>query len=139
MDKKVLDKLRLSLFGLRAGVFIVFFMWTADKFVNPEHTARVFDKFYMIGGLTEWPIYFIGALQAIFLVCFLFGICKKYSYGAILVMHAVSTCSTYAKLMDPWSGVNLLFFAAVPMLAACLTLFLMREFDTLYTWERCKK
>jgi hypothetical protein len=54
-------KLRISLFLLRLGVFVVMLMWTLDKFVQPDHATTVFAKFYMLeglgrGALVEWPL-----------------------------------------------------------------------------------
>lgn len=54
--------------------------------------------------------------------------------GAVLILHAVSTFSSFAQYLSPWQ--NLLFFAAWPMLAACLALYLLREHDTLATIGR---
>jgi len=48
-------------------------------------------------------------------------------------MHTVSTLSSYAQYLDPFN--NLLFFAAWPMLAACVALFLLRGHDTLLSWD----
>lgn len=125
--------LKTSLLLLRLGVFVVFFMWTIDKFINPGHTAAVFDRFYLIGGLSETLAYVLGAVQMIIVLMFLLGIKKRVSYGFILVMHLVSTLSTYEKYFDPWSSPNLLFFAAWPMLAACAVLYLLRDEDTKWT------
>ena len=125
--------LQTSLLLLRLGVFIVFFMWTIDKFLNPAHTAAVFAKFYLIGGLSETIAYPVGALQMAIVFMFLLGIKKRFSYGFILLMHLVSTLSTYEKYLDPWSSPNLLFFAAWPMLAACAALYLLRNEDTKWT------
>ena len=47
-----MDRVRLPLFLLRAGVFIVMLMWTLDKFIHPGHAAGVFKKFYSIGGIS---------------------------------------------------------------------------------------
>ncbi len=74
-----MDRVRLPLFLLRAGVFIVMLMWTLDKFIHPGHAAGVFKKFYSIGGI---------------------------------------------------------FFAAWPMLAACITLYLLRDLDTLWAMQK---
>jgi hypothetical protein len=41
----------------------------------------------------------------------------------------VSTFSSYKQYLAPFEGPNLLFFAAWPMLAACFTLFLLRDQD----------
>lgn len=122
-------KLRLSLLFIRITVFLVMIMWTVDKFVNPGHAAKVFEHFYYIVGLESAVIYAIGTVEIIILLLFLVGYKKKYTYGAVLALHAVSTLSSFTKYFAPFDGGNLLFFAAWPMLAACLTLFLLREQD----------
>jgi hypothetical protein len=104
-------------------------MWTADKFVNPEHAAKVFQKFYRINSLAAGMSYTVGALQAGLLVAFLCGAFKNFSYFAVLVMHAVSTFSSYQQYLDPWTYPNLLFFAAIPMLSACYALWTLRAYD----------
>ena len=62
--------LPLSLLFLRLGVFIVFFFWTVDKFVNPEHAANVFAKFYALENLGITIVYVIGSLQIILIFSF---------------------------------------------------------------------
>ena len=46
-------KLQLSLLLLRLTIFLVMFMWTIDKFVNPGHAAGIFENFYYIAGLSQ--------------------------------------------------------------------------------------
>ena len=41
-------RLPLALFFLRLSVFIVFFVWTVDKFVRPSHASTVYQKFYFL-------------------------------------------------------------------------------------------
>lgn len=130
LEKKKLSK---ALFSLRLGVFIVFFMWTIDKFVNPGHAAAVFKKFYLIEGLGAYLSYGLGALQLAIVIGFLLGMKKRFTYGALLVMHFISTFSTWEMYLDPWGPRNLLFFAAFPMLAAIYTLYVMRNSDTYLT------
>lgn len=122
--------LQLSLLCLRLSVFLVMFMWTTDKFFNHEHAAAVFENFYYLGGMESFAIKAIGAIEMVILLLFLAGYQKKYTYGAVLVFHAVSTLSSFKQYLSPFEGPNLLFFAAWPMLAACLTLFLLRDHDT---------
>jgi len=122
-------KLELSLLLLRLSVFLVMFMWAIDKFINPGHAAKVYESFYYIAGLDVVVMYAIGAIEIIILLLFLAGYKKKYTYGAVLAMHAVSTLSSYKQYLAPFDGPNLLFFAAWPMLAACCTLFLLRDQD----------
>lgn len=122
-------KLQLSLLSLRLTVFLVMFMWTIDKFINPGHAAKVYEKFYYIAGLESVVMYAIGAIEIIVLLLFLAGYKKTYTYGAVLAFHTVSTLSSFNQYLAPFEGPNLLFFAAWPMLAACLALFLLRDQD----------
>jgi hypothetical protein len=122
-------KLQLALLFLRLTVFLVMFMWTIDKFINPGHAAKVYESFYNIAGLGSVVMYTIGAIETIILLLFLAGLYKKYTYGAVLVFHAVSTFASYKQYLTPFEGPSLLFFAAWPMLAACFALFLLRDED----------
>jgi len=121
--------LPLSLLLLRLGIFTVFLFWTLDKFVDPEHTVGIFSNFYNIENLGNTVIYVIGSAQIVLILLFVAGMFKKWTYGAILLFHAGSTFATFSLYLQPFD--NLLFFAAWPMLAACITLFLMRDWDTL--------
>ena len=123
------EKLQFSLIFLRVSVFLVMFMWTIDKLINPGHAAKVFEKFYHIAGLDAVVLYAIGAIEIVILLGFLAGYKKKYTYGAVLALHAVSTLSSFNQYLAPFDGPNLLFFAAWPMLAACFTLFILRNQD----------
>lgn len=121
--------LQLSLLFLRLTVFLVMFLWTIDKFINPGHAAKVYEHFYYIAGLDAVVIYAIGGMEIVLLLLFLVGYQKKYTYGAVLALHAVSTLSSFKQYLAPFDGSNLLFFAAWPMLAACFALFLLRDQD----------
>ena len=130
-NKNLQSNLPWSLLFLRVGVFIVMFIWTLDKFVNPAHSIKIFEHFYKINGLNDIMAYGLGTLQLILVFAFLFGIKKRLSYGLIFLMHAGSTLSAYAQYIDAFN--NLLFFAAWPMLAACAALYLLRDADTKFT------
>lgn len=125
------DRIRTALLALRAGVFIVMLMWTLDKFVNVSHAARVFAGFYGIAGLGPAVMGAIGAAELLLILAFVVGYRKRWSYGGVLVLHAISTLSSYRQYLDPFD--NLLFFAAWPMLAACFALYLLRDLDTQWT------
>jgi len=133
------SRIAFCLLLLRFGVGIVFLMWTADKFLNPEHTVSVFERFYKIPGLGITAAYLIGAAQLTLLIAFLTGSFKKCSYGLIFILHGLSTLSTYAKLLDPWSPPNLLFYTALPMLAACWVLWSLRDLDTAFSFDEKRK
>ncbi len=127
------DKLRISLFSLRVGVFIVLFFWTLDKFVRPDHAAAVYGNFYLISGLGPVVMKVLGALELVLIFGFLIGLKKRFTYGAVLMLHSISTLSSYKQYFQPFEKLNLLFFAALPMLSACFALYLLRDQDRLLT------
>ena len=129
-------RIPLVLLLLRLSVSLVMLMWTLDKFIKPDHAAAVFSKFYFISGLSHGIVYLIGAVQLIILIGFVIGFQKKLTYGAILFFHSVSTLSAFKLYFAPYQDVNLLFFAARPMLAACFTLFYLRDLDTLWVVQK---
>lgn len=120
-----------SLLCLRVGVFIVMFMWTLDKFVRPGHAAAVFENFYFLSGIGASLMYILAALEMVLLAAFISGFKKQWSYGTVLVLHGISTLSSFGQYFAPFEKGNLLFFAAWPMLAACITLFILRDLDTI--------
>ncbi len=121
-------RIPLALFLLRLGVFLVMALWTLDKFVNPQHAARVFAKFYFIGGLGNAAFYAVGAVELVILLGFLAGYQKRVTYGAVLLFHGISTLASFPMYLMPFT--NLLYFAAWPMLAACFALYYLRDLDT---------
>jgi len=125
------DRIGVSLLLLRIGVFVVMLVWTLDKFINPGHAAAVYEKFYLIGGLGREVMYAIGIIELIILAGFVCGAWKRLTYGTVLALHAISTFSSYKQYLAPYDGPNILFFAAWPMLAACIALYLLRDRDTL--------
>jgi len=128
-------KLQLPLLFIRLSVFLVMFMWTIDKFINPGHASKVYESFYYIAGLDVNVMYVIGVIELIILLKFVAGYKKKYTYGAVLALHAVSTLSSFKQYLAPFDGPNLLFFAAWPMLAACFALFILRDLDKKWSVE----
>jgi len=132
----MVNRIPLALFTLRIGVFLVMLVWTLDKFVRPEHAATVYEHFYLISGLGGSLFYLIGGLELLVLIGFLVGYKKPWTYLAVLIFHAVSTLSSYQQYLAPYQDINLLFFAAWPMLSACFVLYYLREQDTLFTVGR---
>ncbi len=122
------ERIPLALLLLRLSVFLVMFMWTMDKLLNPGHSAEVYAYFYGIGGLGSGVVYAIGVGELLLLLAFVVGYQKRFTYGAVLLLHAVSTLAAFRQYLAPLS--NLLFFAAWPMLAACFALYTLRSLDT---------
>jgi putative oxidoreductase len=125
-----------ALLAIRLGLVLFLLPWVFDKFVNTAHAMRVFEGFYGLPGLPEPVFYAVGAAQLLLLVLFVLGVARRWTYGLVLAMHAVSTLSTWKQYLDPYTGANLLFFAAWPALAAALALFLLRDYDTLLSAGR---
>lgn len=126
------NKIEWSLLLLRVGVFIVMSAWTLDKFINPEHAAGVFKHFYLMDiELSIMTV--IAAIEMLVILGFLAGIYKRFTYGFVMVIHGVSTFSSWKQYTV---DINLLFFAAWPMLAACFALYLLRDLDTKWTLSK---
>jgi len=123
-----------SLLLLRLSVFVVMLVWTLDKFINPKHAARVYEMFYFVPNISEVALLVIGGAEMLLIAAFVVGWRKRWTYGAVLILHAVSTLSSYKQYLAPFEySTNLLFFAAWPMLAACFTLYYLRDLDTRLT------
>ncbi|MEQ8558194.1 MAG: hypothetical protein RIB03_07735 [Henriciella sp.] len=127
------QSLEISLLLLRLGVALVMAMWALDKLINPGHAAGVFGNFYSLDVGTAM-LYAIGSVQLVIIAAFAAGAFKVITYGAVLIMHAGSTLSSWQQYLQPFD--NLLFLAAWPMLAACIALFLLRHEDRLLAVQR---
>jgi Methylamine utilisation protein MauE len=132
---KTENRLPLALLLMRLTVFLVMFMWTIDKFIQPQHSAKIMEHFYFMPGVASTVIYVVGALELALILGFVTGIAKKWSYGLVLLLHGVSTVSSYKQYLHPFEAPNLLFFAAWPMLAACFALYVLRDSDVFWTVE----
>jgi hypothetical protein len=130
------NRLPLALLLMRLSVFAVLLVWTVDKFVRPEHAAAVFRNFYLIGGLGDRVFTVIGILEVVLIAGFVVGFRKRLTYGAVFILHGISTLSSYKQYLAPFEDPNLLFFAAWPMWAACFALYALRDRDTLWSVSR---
>ena len=124
------DAVRLPLLIIRLSVAAFFLVWSLEKIFFPEKQQGVFEAFYG-GAQPVGVIVTLGVVQTLVVLAFAAGALRTWTYGALLAMHAVSTASTLGRLIDPYEGLNHLFWAAVPTLAALLALFLLRRYDTL--------
>ena len=120
-------RLAISLLLLRLSLGLVMMVWAFDKILNPSHGAAVFASFYGLAGLGESLIPIIGIAQALLVVAFLLGFARTWTYGAVLLMHGATTLVSWSAYLQPLK--NILFFAAWPMLAGLITLFLLRHQD----------
>jgi hypothetical protein len=126
-------RIGVALLVLRVTVFLVMLIWTIDKFVRPDHAASVYEHFYFLRGLAPAIMYAIGVIELAVLIGFVIGFAPRLTYALVLLVHAVSTLSSFRQYFHPFEGPNLLFFAAWPMLGACFTLYYLRDLDTLWS------
>ena len=132
-------KLEISLLIMRLTFAAFIMVWAVDKLVAPEHAQKVFSSYYFTD-LPFEPLTVIGIVQIITILAFAVGFLRFWTCGAMLVMHAVSTLSTYEKLISPWEAgpLGLLFWAAVPTLGAIIALFLLRDRDNLLSVDAAR-
>ncbi len=128
------SNIEISLFLLRITVFLVMFAWTVDKFTNPAHGAAILEGFYFIGGASQTIVMAMGVLEMLLILAFVAGMWKKYTYGLVLLFHGLTTLASWDRYIPP--DVTLTFYAAWPMFAACITLYLLRDLDTRFSLSR---
>jgi hypothetical protein len=130
------NRVAIALLVLRLTVFLVMLIWTIDKFVRPAHAASVYEHFYFLRGLGPVTIYAIGVAELVLLIGFVIGFAPSLTYGVVLLLHAVSTFSSFHQYLHPFEGLNILFFAAWPMLGACFALYKLSDLDILWSVRR---
>ncbi len=79
----------------------------------------------------------LGLIPAAIVLLFITGLFRTLSYQAVLLMHVVSTLSSWKQYLDGFG--DLLFFAAWPNLAACIALFLLRAHDRLLSVDAIRQ
>ena len=122
-----------ALFIIRWSAVIFLLPWTVEKFLYPEKAQGIAAAFYFVDELPLWGSYLQGLVWAVLLGLFAFGMMRTWTYGLVALFHGVSTVSTVGRLIDPYEGVNHLFYAAIPTLAALVALWMLREYDTIGT------
>lgn len=132
-------KLEVSLLIMRLTFAAFILVWAVDKVIVPEHAKKVFANYYFTD-LPAEPFIIIGIVQIIFIGGFAIGFMRLWTYGAMLLMHGVSTLSTFGKLAEPWDAGprGLLFWAAVPTLGAIIALFVLRDRDRLLSVDAAR-
>ena len=123
----------LGLLVLRIATGLFFLVWALDKLVNPKHTLAVFEKFYFMP-ISVTVALALGVAQTAIVIAFMVGLYKKWTTLALLAMHSVALASTWSHLISPYSGgPGLVFWAAVPVWAGLLLLWLCRDDDRLWS------
>lgn len=127
-------RIQAALLTMRWATAAFLLVWAIDKIVSPKHAQAVFAKYYLLQDASHALLVTAGLAQVAVILAFAAGWLRAWSYGAVLLMHLVSTASTLPHLLMPWAqGSQLLFWAAVPVLAAMLALFVLRDLDRLFS------
>ena len=125
-------KLEASLLLIRLAAALFMLIWAVDKVVNVRHAQGVFASFYFWRDASPTILLVMGLLQIAVLIAFAVGFMRFWTYGAVVLMHTASTLSSLGKMIPPYGpSANLVFWAAVPTLAAIIALFLLRDRDRL--------
>ncbi len=130
------NRVGVALLILRVTVFLVMLIWTIDKFVRPAHAISIYEHFYFLPGLGPATVYLIAVAEIVLLIGFVIGFAPRFTYGVVLLLHAVSTFSSFHQYLHPYEGPNILFFAAWPMLGACFVLYYLCDHDTVWSVRR---
>ena len=127
--------LELSLFLIRITTAVFMLVWAVDKIVNVKHAQAVFANFYAWKEASPQILLALGVFQVLVLLAFAAGTLKTWTYGAVLLMHAASTVVGWSKMIPPYGPqASMTFWAAVPVLAGILALFLLRDRDRMLAW-----
>ena len=71
----------------------------------------------------------LGVLQSLLALAIITGFKKKYSYLIGLIIHGISTVSTWQQLITPYAPGHHLFMTGVPVLAGFWLLYRLRDWD----------
>lgn len=128
-DQTLALALPRALLALRVTLGVFLLQWGVEKFVVPSNTTAIWGYFYGVN-LPATSGYVLGAAEIAIAVCLILGLFRTISYGAAMVLHAVTVVVSWRQLIDPWGGdANHLFVASVPVLGAFVALFLLRAWD----------
>lgn len=123
------DRLALPLLLLRLSLGIFFLQWGIEKLVIPGTTTAIFRNFYGLAVDGVLPSV-LGGAQIALALAFIAGVAPRVSYGLVTLLHFVTVIVTIPRLISPWNPVsNHFFIAGVPVLAAFVTLYLLRDDD----------
>lgn len=137
-------KLGVGLLSMRIGVATVFLMWAIDRVLAYGHNSGMIKGYYGLE-ISQPVLTAIGIVQILIILGFIIGVFKLWTYGYILVAHTITTLASAKRLLPAdmwtlgWEGFEkhqLLYYGSLPMLGACIALFLLRDKDTLLSLNR---
>jgi uncharacterized membrane protein YphA (DoxX/SURF4 family) len=128
-DEALALALPRALLVLRVTLGIFLLQWGVEKFVVPSNTVAIWGYFYGLN-VPAMSAYVFGTAEIAIAVCLILRLYRTITYGAAMVLHAVTVVVSWRQLIDPWGGdANHLFVASVPVLGGFVALFLLRAWD----------
>lgn len=121
-------ELEITLAILRLSTAFFLMIWALDKIFGTGRAMQTVSKYYMAID-SSTVILAMGLAQLLIIALFAAGLFKTFSYGAVLAMHTVSVLASYPRYLDPLARPNILFWAAIPVLAGMILLFVLRSRD----------
>jgi len=125
-------RLGASLAILRVALGVFLLVWGLEKFILTSRSVEIYDYFYGIAA-SEAFAYVLGGLESLLALAIVIGAFRRWSYGIGLLVHSATTVATFRLIIDPWGLISgepqHLFFAAVPILAGFIALYLLRDLD----------
>ena len=126
--------LKLPLFLTRLSIFYFMLPWQLMRFTTPESVIGIAKKHYKFTMPEAVPM-ITGVLMMILLIAFVMGFKKKISYLLVLILHALGTLMTLPKLIIGLESFYILFAAAIPVVFVMLLLYILRDEDTMLSFD----
>lgn len=136
MEKK--EQVALLVLRVTLGVFLLF--WSSMKWVQPGHANGITEHFYGVS-LPPSLTFMLGVIEALLSLLIIAGAWKRYTYGTGLIVHSISTVASWRMYFipfPPYPHPNDLFVAAIPILAAFIVLYALRDQDVLWAVQRVR-
>ncbi|MCH8916705.1 MAG: hypothetical protein IIC52_01485 [Proteobacteria bacterium] len=121
----------LALLRVSLGTFLL--VWAVMKFVLPKGTVGIFGKFYGVDIDADISMV-LGALQLTLAILVIIGLWRTWSYGLAVLVHVFSQSAVWRETLDPWAlylndKPKMLYWAGVPVAAAFIVIWLLRDQD----------
>lgn len=129
-------QLELALFILRLSIGAFLVVWTSLKFFRPEWMVNIFRNVYGQAWVTQDMSFFIGTIQGLLVLAFLVGFARTITYGLVTIMHATGVIGSIPGLINFTKYPNNLMWTAVATLGALVALFILRNWDNLFSLSR---
>ncbi len=127
------SKLEAALLILRLSIGAFLAVWASLKFLRPEWMVNVFRGVYGQEWVTQDMAFIIGGLQALIVIAFVIGFYRTFTYGFVTLMHATGVVGSIPNLINFTKYPSNLLWTSVATLGALVALFILRDFDNLWS------